>query len=1042
MNRTGADMAKLLRDHRALMLGCEAIGWLHMTEKASLHFLRHHGGAGVSYDAKWYEQLEPAWSDRLGWLRKQGAMKWPNSLTRFLSDGSKGGREGDPDLVGCLQAGHAMASGIEKNIPSSTSRYLEQDATHMWLATSFGHPVRNLIEDSPDVLWPGGWERLIGGVGKLLDELKQLGENTPADAQSWWDWRETAIGLGGWLRGAFESTLAETRLPNNDVTLWDQSYVAAALFKSAVAGLVLLENTPDQAWQGLKSETRWRVLTIGFGAKHYEARAVRIGDWSGARDEIEGFFEDVRRLIEVDLALGSLMYRDDEILGFTFPGQRLDDENNPENRSVDSAVADKLCDWIADEVNKFAKRRRLETPPQCTLSRESTRSFIRMAREASQLRKQLAVPVVKNACGSGSPEETEEIDEHQGHICPVCQLRFSGRTNRKEANPKQRPCNVCRKRRRGRLDEWLQKPEDTIWVTELADDNDRVAVLTFSFDLDFWLDGSHVDSLRAQSLAEWRRFNPVLYKNPRKHEGPTDNSISAEDAPNDLHRYVEASLGRQWSQAKDDLLFRGLQDGFQHERSWESFYGKVVWDRTDAPSWAKTQDQNALRAQWLVHQLFRKNASPGRVYRFWRTAEAFFDELVPVFRELAATHTNRWRTRRLVLTPHGDDQQQWEDRGTYATRWNDAPLELLYRSESKDFLTICNLARALRPEQQPNDLRDVDLEIEGDHGERRCLKVAGVSTPKQLGAYAPVLILDRSPRRFRVLVPLSAANACIEAAVAKWKKEFGRVWDRMPLRTGVVAFPRMTPFQAVIEATRNLEDDLSAQSVFSEDIPESPSNDTAGTETWRVVESHARDGVTALSLARQDGERELVTVPVKLPDGRPDVFYPYIAVTDRVARHRRDFTTPATENQAKRVYRHVADLGPGDGVHVAPSKLGIVFMDSTARRFEPGRVRYLSDWWRIRETWALLCRTAPNITALRAVWSTLADARERWRGPGDDPCGSSKPWMSLARSVLANDLGAEGAALKTLVETAASGVLEQTLEWHMRVLKLDPEERI
>jgi hypothetical protein len=51
----------------------------------------------------------------------------------------------------------------------------------------------------------------------------------------WLAWRESAIGKDSFIRRAFLSTLAETRLPNNDVTLWDQSYVAAALFKSAVA---------------------------------------------------------------------------------------------------------------------------------------------------------------------------------------------------------------------------------------------------------------------------------------------------------------------------------------------------------------------------------------------------------------------------------------------------------------------------------------------------------------------------------------------------------------------------------------------------------------------------------------------------------------------------------------------------------------------------------------------------------------------------------------------------------------------------------------
>ncbi|MCX8071907.1 MAG: hypothetical protein N3C12_05585 [Candidatus Binatia bacterium] len=136
-----------------------------------------------------------------------------------------------------------MASGIEKNIPASTSKYLNQDITHMWLASPFGHPVRNLLNDPPPLLHPGSWRDLLDRIENLLEDLQALGNppspHTANDLDGWWNWREGVVGSQGWLRQAFLSTLAETRRPNNDVTLWDQSYVAAALFKSAVAGAVL-----------------------------------------------------------------------------------------------------------------------------------------------------------------------------------------------------------------------------------------------------------------------------------------------------------------------------------------------------------------------------------------------------------------------------------------------------------------------------------------------------------------------------------------------------------------------------------------------------------------------------------------------------------------------------------------------------------------------------------------------------------------------------------------------------------------------------------
>jgi len=1009
-------MLETLRKHRPLLLACEAIGWLHMAGKAHPDFLRRHGSAGASYNEKdWYRQLDPDWSAHLTWLTTSfpsPRWAWPSTLTDFLQSFDAGASR--PNAVGLLQAAHAMASGIEKqSYPPETVKYLGQDVTHMWLATAFGHPVRNLLAAPPEILAPGGWPRLLARIIELLDKLKQLGSTPVSDAEPWLEWRNSAIGADGWLRQAFMSTLAETRLPNNDVTLWDQSYVAAALFKSAAAGLVL---SPVTNWQGLnlKSQTRWRVLTVAFGSEHYEARAVRIGDWTGARQQIESFFDDVCRFVEVDLAVGSLLYRDDEVAAFSFPGQRFD---GAADGSLDDAGAEDLRAAIESEIDALARKRCFETPPLCRVS-ASTRSLIPMAAELEKARCAVAVPIHRSWT-------IEPSDETRGHVCPVCQLRFNGEPERRRANvSKQRPCKVCRDRRKGRLDAWLASGTDTIWISEVADENDRVALLTLSFDLGPWLDGSRIDSLRAQSIADWRRFNTTL--------GDIDNPVDPKNVYASLVTHIESFVrsparvpsGRRQGKL-DDALLSSLNDGFGHEDDMEVFYQKVVEDRSDAPAWDDPRINERTRALWLAHQLFRKNASPGRTYRFWRTAEAFFAELLPRFREMASSNPNRWRTRRLVLSADGGGQQQWEDRETYAGRYRDAPFEVLYRASSNDFVTICNLARVLDEHESSASLeqalRNEPLKLTGDDGEERILTPASVRDASSgLGAYPPLIVLDQTPARFRVLVPLNAANACIDAAVQKWEDELARVWDRMPLRVGVVAFPRMTPFQAVIEAARSVEEQLG----------------DSDTEWWRVVEARTREGVTSLSVARPDGIRELAVIPSRLPDGRVDAFYPFLRVQDATVRHPRDFATPGGT-----VYRHVMDLRPGDGIEVAPSRVALQFMDSTAVRFEPVRVSYLADWRRLRDIWALLEREAPSMTALRAAWATLATTKETWRLPAGPAEATTEAWSELARSVLAERLGVRGAALDALAEAAASGVLEQTLEWHLRALKESLEER-
>lgn len=993
-----------LREHRPLLLACEAIGWLHMAGKARIDFLQMHGGQHSDYKyEKWGERESPPfpWNDRLKWVQDEFPLDknnaWPGTLTAFIAEHAKSSSKSG--LVSLLQAGHAMASGIEKNLPKDTSQYLGQDTTHMWMSSAFGDPVRNLLADPPDGLNEEGWKRLLGEIATLLRELESLGSptapHTANDLDGWLNWREKAVGSDGWLRRAFTETLAETRLPNNDVTLFDQSYVAAALFKSAVAGAVLEGCTFPWSSNGLKQQTRWRLMTIGVGADHYEARAVKIGDWTGARLALDEFFTKVRKLVEVDLAVGSLLYRDSGVCVFSFPGERLN------HKGGDLHTAD-WQSWLTEEIDGYARYANLEMPPYCRISAPS-RSLVGMTAEIREARKATAVPLHRKwqIPGQGSSD---------GPACPVCLVRKSP-----SGTDRQRPCVPCRERRTHRLGAWLKGEQrelgsNSIWLSEVADANDRVALVTMSLDIEPWLDGTRLDALRTQAIPEWRKFNSVL----KVRSTPNPNPIDPSTCFDSLFQYIK---GKLVSFDQNDLVLCNLQEGYRHEKDWPSFFSKIVEDRSKAPEWEALDDDD--RAAWLAHQLFCKLASPGRIHRFWRRAEEFFRELLGEFHELAATDRNRWRVRRLVVKPDNGSSGPWEDRQTYNGRYGDAPVSLLYREETKDFLTICNLARFLKPEQNKDILRGISLELKAD--EEMTVHQLTVQSAAEadgtLGVYHPVIPLELSPMRFRVLLPLEAASACVDRAAEAWRAQFARVWDRLPLRVGVVAFSRMMPFQAVIEAARNIESDLDG---------------TNEPETWRVAGCETQEGVTALRLKSPARPRELLqTIPVGLPDGRDDVFYPYLAVEDKSPRFPRDFRHPNGQ-----VFRHASDLQSGDGISVHPSRIVVLFMDDATKRFQSPLCRPLMEWLRMGELWQLVDRYAPSQTALRGAWSEIVERREAWQGAdGAWLDGGEAAWLDLARAVFHERLGVRGAWLEELVEAAGDGLLDWSLEWHISVLK-------
>jgi len=129
---------------------------------------------GYEYE-KWDKSESPPfpWNDRLKWVQDEFPLDknaWPGELTEFIRKHT--GR--DHGLLGLLQAGHAMASGIEKNMPKDTSQYLGQDTTHMWMSSAFGTPVRNLLADPPEALTEAGWKRLLEQIKTLLINLEVL----------------------------------------------------------------------------------------------------------------------------------------------------------------------------------------------------------------------------------------------------------------------------------------------------------------------------------------------------------------------------------------------------------------------------------------------------------------------------------------------------------------------------------------------------------------------------------------------------------------------------------------------------------------------------------------------------------------------------------------------------------------------------------------------------------------------------------------------------------------------------------------------------
>lgn len=999
----------LLTNHRPFLLLCEAIGLFHMAGKAKIDFLKYQAGEITSYDYKGWAGTENVEPDLLSKIL--GSSLLPDHLSQGFLPGSwldlvtKHADRDGTGLLGLLQAAHGMASGIEKQgYASKTVKYLAQTTPHLWMSSVFGTPERNLLSDPPFILTPEGWENLINeiigeneiiGKNKIIGKLKEAInlKDKNAGVDDWFEWRNRLVGPEAFVRKAFLSTLAETRLPNNDVTLWDQSYIAAALFKSAIAG-ALLDSQFSTSDKGIKSKVRWRLLTIGIGSEYYEARAVKIGDWTGTARILEEFFKGVQRLIEVDLALGSLIYRDTEVCIFTFPGEPKDQQ--PPASWIESHS---WLKWLEDQIDELAQKYDLETPPYCSLS-EPTRSLVPIVKARHDADHALSVPVHRYWLPSTK-------DQNSGHVCPVCGVRQNS-----DPTNKDRPCEVCLKRRSHRLQDWLNEKSgsETIWLDEVADSNDRIALITLQLDVEPWLEGERIDSLRAQAIPDWLRHNADL-----------GNVLGqANTAPlMRLHGYIQGELSKfnqtKFNQTKfnqNDNILAALNQGFKSYGDWKTFFEDIVEDRAkEAPKWDSLTDNQ--RALWLSHQLFRKLPSPGRTYRFWRQSEDFFKYLYKKFSEIASKHPNHWRLKRLVFIP--ENTQKLRKNHLYESLVGNQTCSFLFDGDA--LITASNLARFLLPHQTSPDKFQNTLTLrdaEKPQDPSIQVEIKKVSQDYfHLNKYYPIITLELSPLRFQILVPLEAASECVDVAIQEWRQQFARVQDRLPLNIGVVVFPSKMSFQAVIEMARTIEHKLTSQSA---------------PEKWKVKKKCNVDRQVRVHLHRPDNGIEKWEIPTDLPDGRKDVFYPYLAMVNSAVQRDRDFQSPNGT-----VYRHAEDVSPGEEIQVYPSKITTVFLDTTVRRFESPTIFYLRDWETMRDNWELLSCSMVT-TQLQMLREELLRLTHQWR---IEQTGSAKKAAEeLLRVYLRERLpSTSGEDIEKLLESFQRGVLLWTIDWHLSIAK-------
>ena len=619
------------------------------------------------------------------------------------------------------------------------------------------------------------------------------------------------------IRLPYSHALGETRIPANDVTLWDHSYSTASLYKSLLCQDLI--NGPVKP-----ENSNWRLYGIFWDGIGFIENSYKIADIEARKQIIEEMQRLLRYEFEVEYPIGNAIYCDLNGVIFTFPG--LEDEEAIQlamdccEKSWEIVMAKSGQEVFPYFILSSRSRRvakvigeMLDTAGEQRTILKSSPFLIACGRE-KQLDVQLSRILPQN-------EENKDYD-----VCPECKIR--AKRTREDA------CKVCGERRAGRLNSWRKGDRrNTIWIGETADVNNRVALLTLRLGLSDWLNGTLVRTIYSQTFEDWfgdldNRMKSDLTQ-VSKLRDDIKNKVNGgfmthRDAALQLLRIVLEGDSNVGTVGNDVQILAPILNSFY---SGVSVNGKTFESTRD--NLKKNVDNPT--PETVLSALFTQNPSPARLQRIWKEAEEFWD----ITHHELVTQLGEWDRLRFELDSSKLPIDIQNNR-TYVLQFLELEpntLEVLSMGDSNDgswveFLTIESLDKFKFNEDK--GVSAVKKAIQ----EGTCCKIADEDSPQARvedvssklvvrsepisEKYSPIIEVVRTPMLFQIIVPANESVAVLNTITNMYNARFARVMGKLPLNAGLLVANRKFPLYLLLETGRR----MLSSTEFQEQVPIDP----------------------------------------------------------------------------------------------------------------------------------------------------------------------------------------------------------------------------
>lgn len=936
-------------------------------------------------------------------------------------------------LINMLKAADGVDAAIDRNNPlfsaEQCDRTLPKEAQDriVFRSNVYGFEGKETLIDVEDL------DRRREDLYKKLELILQWFNKC-------WDVREESLKI---IREAFTVTVSDTTRPANDTTLWEHCYAVATLIKVILAHYMI---------HGIKLDVFHHVFFgifgVGWDGLRFITPGHKIADIISRKQVIERVKREIRKVIEYDIPLGNCIYEDLNGIYFLVPALEqpehiknsfITEDGKKKYEGVLKGIKQQIYEICADQSEG-------ELYPHFSQI-DGTSFMTQIVKTIKEIKKQCKIPI-----GEGNSALVGKLKlwwaEKSGYsVCPVCQKRPVG-------DKEDKICSVCLERRRVTQKQERQKQKGqeqktspTLFLEEIADKNNRVALIVACFSLEEWLGGKMIRSLFV---------SPTMMM--KKEVEDLGNTTQFRQEELEIKHFLQKKFPAGWSDYRyerikqeiglcrkcattnncsdreyaQNVLFlydrRGAKLDSRIKDRWESFLNSAKKEHNNPP----LSDENLL-----INILLSKTPTPSTVLDVWQSTEAFFKKMVDIENQKENLLQFLEERKRPKLTIDGGTEGLHEG-ATYEGEINGERVEVVWQGENTFWVINKEYKDELKEKWQEKNLQITESDTKSLFN-----KIVVRITEVNSISYLPYREIVSTPVLFMVLVPGSEAIKITRFLHQQYVKHFGKVTGRLPFSIGNIFFYKKVPMFVVLDTARRMVENFEKlhkkeRQFILKNIP----------PAWQRTLLPQLD----IKVASQETNEEITwQLPLKLGDCSIDHFHPYMMVEKNQCNHNpkaRVSFLPALDGSAI----HISELEQGDVIKAYPNYYDFEFLDTTTRRFDlkmedtekrchsffgkngtrPYLLEQLPD---IQTLWQRL-KSMPDLTntKLKNIEMLLQTKIKEWQVTINK---ENSVWEALVDSILKKEFGldVEEEEFKFFKKAILTGLFLDCLELHLKILK-------